>query len=117
MGRKRVVLISFNTRGEKFKSAYERNKFFRGLYGWKQIIPKKEGRNYEYRRHGLLDEMPHIKVSDSTFIIPSKRIREVEDYFDKWAEKVMCDFFDIDMSLKKWEEKIKKRFFLENNIE
>ena len=49
---KKAVLICFNIQSDKFKSNYERNKFFRGLYGWKQMIKKE--RNADKRRYGSL---------------------------------------------------------------
>ncbi|RLE59361.1 MAG: hypothetical protein DRJ35_05965 [Thermoprotei archaeon] len=84
---KRAVIISFCTRSKKFKSASERNKFFRGLYGWKQVVTKND-RQYRYVREGVLSEMPHIKVDDSVFIVALKNMQKIIDYFDEWSNKV-----------------------------
>ena len=54
----KVVIVSFDTLSDKFYSNYERNKFFKDLYGWKQTVPG-HGKNYNYRRPGLLDNIPH----------------------------------------------------------
>jgi len=94
------VLISFDTSSKKFDSNYERNKFFRGLYGWKQTI-KKKGKEYEYERSGLLDEVPNIKVDKSVFIIPIKKLRRIIKYFDKWDDKVNFKTYRILLDGKK----------------
>lgn len=92
--RKKAILVCFNINSEKFESNYERNKFFRGLYGWKQIIIKKE-KKYVYRREGLLDEIPHIKVDQSSFIIPEKEFEKIIRFFEGWADKVIWKTFKI----------------------
>ncbi len=92
---KKAVLISFDTIPEKFDSNYDRNKFFRGLYGWKQVIPKNKDESYSYKREGVLDAVPHIKVADSAFIIPSEGIESIMRYFEEWSDKVVCDIMHI----------------------
>ena len=91
---KKAVLITFNIQSGKFESNYDRNKFFRGLYGWKQTIVKhaerkKEEKRYEYRREGILDEMPHIRVGQSSFIVPENEFRRIQEFFDEWEKKVI----------------------------
>ncbi len=83
-----AILISFNTKSEKFDSAYERNKFYRKLYGFKQVV-KKEKKTYTYRKEGLLDEMPHMKIADSTFVIARDHINQIRRFFSDWEDKVM----------------------------
>lgn len=107
MSEKRV-LITFSIESRKFESNYERNKFFRGLYGWKQIIKKQE-KKYVYRRHGLLDEIPHIKVDQSLFIIAKKHLDRMEKFLDEWEDKVKWDKFEV--LLREEHEKILRRFF------
>lgn len=85
-----VAIITFHTRPEKFESNYDRVKFFNGLHGWNQVIPNKEKR-YIYRRAGILDEVPHVKVADSAFIVAAAHIKRVMDYFDEWSDKVECE--------------------------
>ncbi len=55
------MLVCFNVRSEKFDSNYERNKFFRGLYGWKQTVKTEDAggheKEYTYERHGVLGEL------------------------------------------------------------
>jgi hypothetical protein len=89
-----AVLISFNTHSEKFDSNYERNKFFRGLYGWTQII-RKETSEYRYRREGILDEVPHIKVDNSVFIVALKEMERILKYMREWEDKIDYGFFRV----------------------
>lgn len=107
--RKRVVIISFSTRRDKFKSMSERNQFFRELYGWKQVVVK-NGKRYDYSRNGVLGEMPHIRIEDSVFMVPEDHLKEVNDYFNKWKD--MVDFHMMKMMLleKKMIEEMKKSF-------
>ena len=91
---RRVVLICFNTESGKFESNYERNKFFRGLYGWKQIIPK-EKKTYTYEREGLLDEIPHKKVDQSSFFVEEDDFDTIMKFFKEWHDKVICKTFKV----------------------
>jgi hypothetical protein len=110
--KKKAVLICFSINSEKFESNYERNKFFRGLYGWKQIITK-EKRKYIYRREGLLDEIPHIKIDQSSFIIPESKFEKIIKFFEEWSEKVIWKTFKVlleesleEMGEVKWKKKL-----------
>ena len=100
---KKVVLITFSVRSEKFDSNYERNKFFRELYGWKQTIPK-EKKTYEYHRAGLLDEMPHKKVDQSSFLIPEDNFDRMMEFFEEWHNKVMWRTFKVLLDAKELKE-------------
>ena len=101
---KRAALISFDICSAKFKSNSERNRFFRGLYGWNQRV-RSGGKVYEYRREGLLDTVPHIKVDDSVFIVAQKALDEVMEYFEKWREKVNYKLLHVIVSDRLFEEK------------
>lgn len=98
-----AVLISFNTHSEKFDSNYERNKFFRGLYGWTQII-RKESSEYRYQRDGLLNEIPHIKVDSSVFIVAMKEMERVLRYMEGWEDKIDYDFLKIFLEPEEYEK-------------
>lgn len=91
---KKAMLITFSVRSEKFDSNYERNKFFRGLYGWKQVIPS-EKKTYEYHREGVLDEMPHKKVDQSSFIVPEDNFERITSFFEEWHKKVIWKTFKV----------------------
>lgn len=103
---KKAVLITFSVKSAKFESHYERNKFFRGLYGWKQMIrkdvivktgtkPKTEEKVYTYRREGILDEIPHEKVDQSSFIVQEDNFDRIEKFFDEWHNKVIWKNFKV----------------------
>jgi hypothetical protein len=98
-----AVIISFRTRKDEFESDYERSKFFRELYGWKQTVPKEE-KKYFYRRNGIMDEIPHIKVADSVFIIAMKNMQRMMKFFDEWNEKVDYEIMEIMMRKNKLKE-------------
>lgn len=84
---KRAVIISFCTRSKNSSLRVSAISFFRGLYGWKQVVTKND-RQYRYVREGVLSEMPHIKVDDSVFIVALKNMQKIIDYFDEWSNKV-----------------------------
>lgn len=101
---KKAVLIAFSVKSGMFESHYERNKFFRGLYGWKQMIKKeviiKEGKKpqekvYTYRREGLLDEIPHERVDQSSFVVPEDDFGKIERFMREWGNKVMWKAFKV----------------------
>mgnify|MGYP001619007617 FL=1 len=89
-----MVIITFRTRSERFESDYERNKFFRGLYGWKQIVPKNH-RRYLYHRAGLLDDIDHEKIADSVLMVAMKDMQRVMRYFQQWNDKVECEAMEV----------------------
>ena len=91
---KKAILISFDTIRENFESASERNRFYWELYGRKQIVVKKSKR-YVYDREGLLEDIPHIKVSDSVFIIALNHIKKMMEFFDKWEDKIELKTFPV----------------------
>ena len=94
MAIKKAMLVSFSVKSKMFDSDYERNKFYRGLYGWRQKIRKSYG-EYEYYKKGLLDEVPFFKVDKSLFIISCKDIKLIETYMDMWMRKVEYNIFEI----------------------
>jgi hypothetical protein len=104
----KVVIVSFNTRGDEFDSNYERNKFFRELHGWKQTVPHGEKR-YEYRREGLLDHVPHMKISDSVFAVAMENMRQVEDFFEQWHKKVEYDMIQVMMARRQFLNNVQRR--------
>lgn len=88
------VLISFSTQGENFESVSERSKFFEKLHGRKQIIIR-QNKKYKYKRPGVLDEVPHIPVDNSVFIIMQENIKKMEQFFNEWEDKVMVKSFPV----------------------
>jgi len=84
---KKAVLFNYSCNSKAFDSPSDRNKFFAGLHGRKQIVRRKGG-EYIYRRKGLLDVIPHIKVDDSVFIVARENAGQVVKFFEEWQEKI-----------------------------
>ena len=101
--KRKAILITFTIKSERFKSNYERNCFFRGLYGWKQIIKRGEKR-YVYRRNGLLDKIPHLRIDESVFIVLEEHLKEIENFLDEWKDKVIWDEFEVLLDEKKFKK-------------
>jgi hypothetical protein len=98
-----AILISFDTESEKFESNSERNKFFTELHGRNQVVVKDSGR-YEYHKEGLLDEIPHIKVENSVFIIAMEHMKRMMQFFGEWEDKVDVKTFPVLLKKKEIEE-------------
>ncbi|MEM5804735.1 MAG: hypothetical protein QXU82_02710 [Candidatus Aenigmatarchaeota archaeon] len=98
-----AILISFDTNSEAFESPSERNKFFTELHGRRQII-KREQRKYVYRRNGLLDEIPNLRVDNSVFIIMREHMRRMEQFFNEWEDKVNFRTFPVLLNEKEAKE-------------
>ncbi|MBI1978990.1 MAG: hypothetical protein HYS62_02940 [Candidatus Aenigmarchaeota archaeon] len=90
---KKGILITFTIKSQKFKPS-EKTFFFRKLYGWKQVVPN-ENKVYEYERPGILDEIPHEKVDQSSFLVPENHADELMDFFDEWHNKIMLKTFKV----------------------
>lgn len=97
------MLIAFSVQSGKFESHYERNKFFRSLYGWKQMIRKEvivgkkkpKEKVYTYQREGILDEVPHERVDQSSFIVPENGFEKIEKFMKEWRDKVIWKSFKV----------------------
>jgi len=100
-------LLTYSTEKKNFDSVYERNKFYRGLFGYKQTV-KKNGKTYEYDKDGLMDEIPNIRIDDSVFIIAKKRTGEVKEYFMEWEPKVSYHIFTVMIEKEEILSKLKK---------
>lgn len=100
-GKANAVIISFDTRSDRFSSPSERNQFFHGLYGWEQRVPG-NARVYRYWRAGVLDDVPHMKISDSVFAVAMEHMKKVTEYFDGWEEKVEFEMFEVMMEMDKF---------------
>lgn len=97
--KKKAFIVNFKIDTSKFKTLGERNKFFRDLYGWKQVVTRKvtiqrnnrkqtQTKRYVYKRKGLLNDIPHIKIDDSVFIVDDVNIQQILDYFEQWNKEV-----------------------------
>ena len=62
------------------------------------IVSKKQKpqeKFYTYRREGLLDEIPHEKVDQSSFIVPEDDFDKITKFFKEWRDKVMWKSFKV----------------------
>jgi len=91
---KKAILIKFSIESKNFDSNTERNKFFRELYGWKQIVTKEEKR-YTYDRKGLIDEIPCTKIDKSMLLIQKEYVNEILNFLEEWEEKVNWHLFNV----------------------
>ena len=66
-------------------SSSEKTGFCQGFYGDDTITWK--GR-YRYHRHGLLDDIPHRKITKSVIIIRSSDLEKVKDYVRDRVEEI-----------------------------
>jgi hypothetical protein len=89
-----AVIITVRANRGKFESDYERIKFFKELHGWNQTVPG-ERRKYVYRRSGLLDEVPHVRLADSVFAVAMEHMKQMEQFFSEWEEKVDFEIMEI----------------------
>ena len=87
-------LLTYSTKRKKFDSVYERNKFYRGLFGYKQTV-RKNGKEYSYEKDGLMDEIPHMRIDDSVFVTSTGYVSRIEAYFDDWGDKVSIHVFTV----------------------
>ena len=108
MSEEKAALITYNTERKNFDSVYERNKFYRGLFGYKQTV-RKNGKEYEYEKDGLMDEIPHLRIDDSVFITPKKCVSRVEEYFEEWGDKVSKHIFTVIIEDSNMIQKIKNK--------
>jgi len=106
--RRRAILITFTVKTSKFQSLSERNKFYKELYGWKQIVKKHE-KKYAYWRDGLLDEIPNLRVDRSIFIIMKEHMNRMRKFLEEWEDKIKWDMFDVLLNEK--QEEMMKRCF------
>ncbi len=94
MAGEEASIVTYNTKREKFESMYERNQFYRGLFGYKQTV-KRNGKEYKYEKDGLMDEIPNIRIDDSVFIIAKNNTDKIQEYFHEWEDKISHHIFTV----------------------
>ncbi len=90
---RKAVMFSFTMKSQKVSNS-EKTKFFKELYGWTQTVPG-EKKKYVYHREGVLEEMPHEKVDQSSFIVPEDGADRMMEFFEEWSRKVMFRTFKV----------------------
>lgn len=89
-----ATIITYTTRQEAFASRSERNRFYRGLFGYRQVV-RRNDKVYRYEKPGLMDEVPHIKVADAVVIVERGDADQVTGYLDGWGGKVAYESYPI----------------------
>jgi hypothetical protein len=102
MAEHRALLIAYDTDRDRFDSLYERNKFYRGLFGYKQTVRKDE-KVYHYEKEGLLGKIPSIKVEDSVIIIAQRHRDRFIEYLDEWGGKVQYTTYPVILDGEDWD--------------
>jgi hypothetical protein len=97
------ILLAYDTKKEQFDSMYDRNKFYRGLFGYKQTV-KENGKVYRYEKDGLIGNIPAIKVEDSVLIVNKRNAAELEEYFKQWEPKVTYKRYKVILDRQDWEQ-------------
>ena len=91
---RKAVIIKFSIESRNFSSNTERNRFFRELYGWKQIVTKQEKR-YTYRREGLIDQIPCARIDKSMLLMQKEYVDKILNFLQEWEDKVTWNLFDV----------------------
>jgi len=90
---KKAVMFTFTMKSSGVSNS-EKTKFFKELYGWTQTVPGGK-KKYVYHREGVLEDVPHEKVDQSSFLVPESDAEEVMEFFDEWHKKVMLRTFKV----------------------
>lgn len=90
---KRGVIFTFTMKSARVSNS-EKTKFFKELYGWTQTIPGGK-KKYVYHREGILEDIPHEKVHQSSFLVPENEAERMMQFFDEWRKKVMLKTFRV----------------------
>jgi len=90
---KKAVMFTFSMKSSGVSNS-EKTKFYKELYGWTQTVPGGK-KKYVYHREGVIEEMPHEKVDQSSFLVPEDDADKMMDFFDDWSKKVMMRTFKV----------------------
>ena len=90
---RKAVMFTFTMKSASVTNS-EKTKFFKELYGWTQTVPGGK-KKYVYHREGVIEEMPHEKVDQSSFLVPEGDADRMMDFFGEWGKKVMLRTFNV----------------------
>ena len=75
-------------------SSYTYQKLFRALYGYTQAVYKSNGKTYKYYRKGVLSDVPFLRPTKNTVIIPVNALQKLLNFFNtgenpahRWTRK------------------------------
>ncbi len=77
----RGYFVKYTFKTEKPHSSYEYQRFFRAIFGYTQVVVKKNGRRYVYMREGVLTRYPYIRRGRSTVVIPEEALGPLLTFF------------------------------------
>ena len=63
-------------------SSYTYQKLFRALYGYTQAVYKSSGKTYKYYRKGVLSDVPFLRPTKNTVIIPVSALQKLLNFFN-----------------------------------
>lgn len=89
----KAVMFTYTIRSSGVTNS-EKTRFYKELYGWTQTVPGGK-KKYVYHREGVLEDVPHEKVDQSSFLVPEDDADEVTEFFDEWSKKVMMRAFKV----------------------
>ena len=92
-GKKKAVMFMYTMKSAGVSNS-EKTKFFKELYGWTQTVPGGK-KKYVYHREGVLEDVPHEKVDQSSFLVPENDADRMMEFFDEWGKKVMLRTFKV----------------------
>lgn len=90
---RKAVMFTFTMKSARVTNS-EKTKFFKELYGWTQTVPGGK-KKYVYHREGVLEDMPHEKMDQSSFLVPENEAERMMEFFDEWGKKVMLRTFKV----------------------
>ena len=73
--------VRYTFRTSRPHSSYEYQRFFRAIFGYTQVVVKKNGRRYVYFREGVLTRYPYIRKGRSTVVIPEEALSPLITFF------------------------------------
>jgi hypothetical protein len=92
-GTKKAIMFTFTMKSSSVSNS-EKTRFFKELYGWTQTVPGGK-KKYVYHREGVLEDVPHEKVDQSSFLVPESEADEIMEFFEEWHKKVMLRTFKV----------------------
>jgi len=76
------------------RSSYTYQKLFRALYGYTQAVYKSSGKSYRYHRKGILSDVPFLRPSKNSVIVPKDALQKLINFFNtgenpahRWTRK------------------------------
>ena len=91
--KKKVVMFTFSMKTQKITNS-DKTKFYKELYGWTQTVPGGK-KKYVYRREGIIEDVPHENIGQSSFLVPENQSEKMMQFFDEWRKKVMFRTFRV----------------------